>query len=71
METQILGQIPFFRGVNGYPASIIMKGVKSCNLPDHHVTAGCTAIVALKSGNRLYVANAGGLRYGTVQCSVI
>jgi hypothetical protein len=60
-----------FRGVNGYPASIIMKGVKSCNLPDHHVTAGCTAIVALKSGNRLYVANAGGLRYGTVQCSVI
>jgi hypothetical protein len=48
-----------FRGVNGYPASIIVKGVRTCNLPDHHVTAGCTAIVALKSGNKLYVANAG------------
>ena len=37
-----------FRGVNGYPASVMHKGVRSCNLPDHHVTAGCTAIVALK-----------------------
>lgn len=48
-----------FRGVNGYPASIIVKGARSCNLPDHHVTAGCTAIVALKRNNKLYVANAG------------
>ena len=52
-----------FRGVNGYPASITVKGVRSCNLPDHHVTAGCTAIVALKTGNKLYVANAGTVQH--------
>mmetsp|Transcript_2163 Transcript_2163/g.2127 ORF Transcript_2163/g.2127 Transcript_2163/m.2127 type:complete len:426 (+) Transcript_2163:18-1295(+) len=33
-----------------------------CRLPDHRITAGCTACVALKHGNELYVANAGDSR---------
>ena len=33
-----------------------------CNLSDHRVNAGCTAVVAFKHGNELYVANAGDSR---------
>ena len=37
-------------------------GTKVCNLSDHRVTAGCTAVVALKVDSKLYVANAGDSR---------
>lgn len=37
-------------------------GAMICRLPDHRITAGCTACVALKHGNHLYVANAGDSR---------
>ena len=33
-----------------------------CRLTNHRVTAGCTAVVALKIKNKLYVANAGDSR---------
>jgi protein phosphatase 1G len=33
-----------------------------CSLPDHRVQAGCTSVVALVIGNRLFVANAGDSR---------
>lgn len=33
-----------------------------CSLKDHRVMAGCTAVVALKVDNKLYVANAGDSR---------
>ena len=33
-----------------------------CNLSDHRVPSGCTAIVAFKAGQQLYVANAGDSR---------
>lgn len=33
-----------------------------CQLKDHRVMAGCTAVVAFKRGNMLYVANAGDSR---------
>ena len=48
-----------FRGVGNRPASILKNGTLVCNLPDHRVTGGCTAIVAVKIMNKLYVANAG------------
>ena len=48
------------RGIaTGTPATVYFDGIPSCNLLDHRVTAGCTAVVALKKGNKLYVANAG------------
>ena len=48
------------RGIaTGTPATVYYDGIPSCNLLDHRVTAGCTAVVALKKGNKLYVANAG------------
>ena len=33
-----------------------------CNLPDHRVPSGCTAVVAFKAGDQLFVANAGDSR---------
>ena len=48
------------RGIaTGKPATVYYDGIPSCNLLEHRVTAGCTAVVALKKGNKLYVANAG------------
>jgi protein phosphatase 1G len=46
------------------PASIMAaNGTMMCNLKDHRVLAGCTAIVALLVGNKkLFVANAGDSR---------
>jgi serine/threonine protein phosphatase PrpC len=46
----------------GQPASILSGGSLICNLPQHKVTAGCTAIVTLITENKLYVANAGDSR---------
>jgi len=40
----------------------IQNGRKICNLPDHPVHAGCTAVVAVIVGNTLIVANAGDSR---------
>lgn len=37
-------------------------GSMVCRLADHRIAAGCTANVALKHGNELYVANAGDSR---------
>jgi hypothetical protein len=48
-----------FRGVNGQPVTVYSNGNPSCNLPDHRVSAGCTAVLAVVKGQRLYVANAG------------
>ena len=36
--------------------------IKICNLPDHPVHAGCTAVVAVLIGTKLTVANAGDSR---------
>lgn len=44
------------------PASIMSNGNLICNLKDHRVLAGCTAVVALVVGNKIYVANAGDSR---------
>jgi hypothetical protein len=44
------------------PASILSNGTLVCNLKDHRVLAGCTAVVALVVGNKLFVANAGDSR---------
>ena len=48
-----------FRGVNGQPVTLYSNGNPSCNLPDHRVSAGCTAVLAVVKDQRLYVANAG------------
>lgn len=44
--------------------SVLHNGQVMCNLPNHSITAGCTAIVAwlLEDGMRLVVANAGDSR---------
>mmetsp|Transcript_28680 Transcript_28680/g.42242 ORF Transcript_28680/g.42242 Transcript_28680/m.42242 type:complete len:595 (-) Transcript_28680:135-1919(-) len=42
--------------------TIIRNGRQMCNLPDHPIHAGCTAVVAVKLGNTLTVANAGDSR---------
>lgn len=48
---------------NCEPASkISANGIQECNLAEHRVTAGCTAVVALRVGRTLYVANAGDSR---------
>jgi serine/threonine protein phosphatase PrpC len=44
------------------PASIQTPQGPVCNLNDHRVASGCTAVVAFKVGQRLYVANAGDSR---------
>jgi hypothetical protein len=44
------------------PASILSNGTLVCNLKDHRVLAGCTAVVALVVGKKLFVANAGDSR---------
>ncbi len=44
------------------PASIMSGGTLVCNLKDHRVLAGCTAVVALLVGKKLFVANAGDSR---------
>lgn len=45
-----------------YRASLDTANGKQCNLKDHRVMAGCTAIVAFLVGNKLVVANAGDSR---------
>ena len=47
------------RSVKGRPVTLLSSGALVCNLPDHRISGGCTAIVALKIGMKLYVANAG------------
>jgi serine/threonine protein phosphatase PrpC len=42
--------------------TIIQNGRQICNLPDHPIHAGCTAIVAVLIGRTLTVANAGDSR---------
>lgn len=42
--------------------SIVRNGQMMCNLPDHPIHAGATAIVAVVAGNVLTVANAGDSR---------
>lgn len=44
------------------PASIYTDSGPVCNLSDHRVVSGCTAVVAFRKGNQLYVANAGDSR---------
>ena len=63
-----------FRGVNGQPVTLYSNGNPSCNLPDHRVSAGCTAVLAVVKDQRLYVANAGVVWCGVVWlvwCSVV
>ena len=57
-----------FRGVNGQPVTLYSNGNPSCNLPDHRVSAGCTAVLAVVKEQRLYVANAGIVRCGVACC---
>ena len=48
---------------NNEPASkLTVEGSPMCNLAEHRVTAGCTAVVALRVGKKLFVANAGDSR---------
>eukprot|EP01034_Spumella_vulgaris_P024361 gene24361-30690_t len=44
------------------PPAAISGQSMVCKLKDHRIPAGCTAIVAFKLGNQLYVANAGDSR---------
>lgn len=54
---------PSTEAINHPPASVLgSNGQPICNLKDHRVLAGCTAIVAMLVGNRLIVANAGDSR---------
>ena len=46
----------------GPPATLIRNGQMLCNLADHPIHAGATAIVAVLQGRRLTVANAGDSR---------
>ena len=57
-KNEVLIDLPL-RSVKGKPVSLLSNGIPICNLPDHRTTGGCTAIVALKVGMTLYVANAG------------
>ena len=57
-DEEVLKDVPL-RSVKGKPVSLLSNGIPICNLPDHRTTGGCTAIVALKVGMTLYVANAG------------
>jgi hypothetical protein len=43
-------------------ASVVRNGRLICNLPDHPIHAGATAVVAVILGNKLTVANAGDSR---------
>jgi hypothetical protein len=45
-----------------FSASIIRNGRPICNLPDHPIHAGATAVVTVILGNQLTVANAGDSR---------
>mmetsp|Transcript_15601 Transcript_15601/g.17313 ORF Transcript_15601/g.17313 Transcript_15601/m.17313 type:complete len:523 (+) Transcript_15601:321-1889(+) len=42
--------------------TIIQNGRQICNLPDHPIHAGCTAVVAVLIGSSLTIANAGDSR---------
>jgi serine/threonine protein phosphatase PrpC len=44
------------------PPSVVRNGQLMCNLSDHHIHAGATAIVAVMVGRTLTVANAGDSR---------
>jgi len=44
------------------PASVLQSGRPVCNLPDHAIHAGATAVVAVLHGKTLTVANAGDSR---------
>ena len=55
-EQKIEGTLP------SPPTFSKVNGVSRCNLEMHRVSGGCTAVVALLLGQRLYVANAGDSR---------
>lgn len=62
VDSTLLGRPPYVQS-NGKPASITgQSGAPMCNLQDHRITAGCTAVVALKVDDVIYVANAGDSR---------
>jgi len=49
-------------GQSNFPQNIsfsYMLEEQQCNLPDHKITAGCTAVVALVVDREIIVANAG------------
>jgi len=49
-------------GPSALRPTIVQNGRLICNLPDHPIHAGCTAVVALLVGKTLTVANAGDSR---------
>ncbi|KAG7359177.1 protein phosphatase 2C [Nitzschia inconspicua] len=49
-------------GPNARQPTLVHQGRMICNLPDHHIHAGATAIVAVLTGRILTVANAGDSR---------
>jgi len=55
-------QPPPQAGPSASMPTLVRNGRMVCNLPDHPVHAGCTAIVALMTGKTLTVANAGDSR---------
>ena len=59
-----VNSVPPPRLAKGRPVTVMTPNGPACNLPDHRVIAGCTAVVALhcRRTRRLYVANAGDSR---------
>lgn len=55
-------QAPVHTGPSAASPSILQNGRLICNLPDHPIHAGCTAVVAVLLGMTLTVANAGDSR---------
>lgn len=61
-----LGPLPQYPIDSGVPdeseEEFFTPEMRTCNLEDHAVRAGCTSVVALMVGDQLYVANAGDSR---------
>lgn len=55
-------QAPVHTGPSASSPSILQNGRLICNLPDHPIHAGCTAVVAVLLGMTLTIANAGDSR---------
>lgn len=55
-------QAPVQTGPSAANPSVLQNGRLMCNLPDHPIHAGCTAVVAVLLGMTLTVANAGDSR---------
>lgn len=56
------GTAPQPAAARAFSPTIIQNGRQICNLPDHPIHAGCTAIVAVLIGSTLTIANAGDSR---------